>query len=739
MARLLYALGASCFRHRWAVVSGWLLLLIATGVLALVHGGTPTNTFVVPGTEAQSSIELIKTLLPQANAGGATARVAIQAAPEERVTSPAGAAAIAQAVGAIGALDHVASVRSPLDPQNRGISLDGRVAMMVVTYDITSGELTAADRARLDRAVAPLRDAGLVVEIGGTAREEPIPTSPLELVGLVIALVILTATFRAVLVAGLNMLTAILGVGVVTFVIMVTSSVVELHLTAPVLATMIGLAVGIDYALLILSRYRAEIAGAPTRAEAAGRSVATAGSAVVVAGATVLIALASLAVVGIPFLSGMGLAASIAVAIAVLVALTLLPALLGVANGRISPNVVSEATSRGRDGRWIRFVARFPVAVIVVCVGLLGVLALPIGSMATGLPNDETTPPSFGRHKAADILTSGFVAGVNGPLIVCVDLGDSSDPVHASSRIAQRLQALPGVVAVLPPQFDAANDLSIITVIPTTGPSSKATRDLVDRIRDTAPDALADSGARVSVTGDVALAIDTSRKLGDSLPIYLSVVVALTLVLLTVFFRSILVPLIAAAGFLLTVGAALGCATAVIQWGWLADVFSVDQPGPLICVLPILVTGVLYGLAMDYQVFLTTRISEQRRGGATPSTAVTTGYSRSARVIVAAAAIMVAVFGGFAWSQDQIVQALGFTLAVGVLIDAFVVRLTLVPAAILVLGRVAWWLPGRLTRVLPELDLEGSRFDHREATAADVAHVTEVDQKVSRRLGSPDS
>ncbi|WP_433574449.1 MMPL family transporter [Nocardia brasiliensis] len=718
MARLLYNLGASCFRHRWAVVAGWLVLLLVTGLLALLHGGSPTNSFVVPGTEAQSSVELINSRMPQAYAGGATARVAVRATPGARVTDPATAVAIGQAVGVVRALDHVGSVLNPLEPGSPGISLDGRVAMLVVTYDISSGALTAADRHALDGAVAPLRDAGLEVEIGGTAREEPIPTSPLELAGLLVALLILTATFRAVLVAGLNMLTAIAGVGVVTFVIMVTASIVELHLTAPVLATMIGLAVGIDYALLILSRYRAELAHSPTRQDAAGRSVATAGSAVLVAGATVLIALAGLTVVGIPFLSGMGLAASIAVAIAVLVALTLLPALLGVADQRITPNVLPEAASRGRNGRWIRIVARYPVGVIAVCVGLLGVLTLPVVGMATGLPNDETMPPSSGRHQAADILTSGFVAGVNGPLAVAIDLGASPDPTHTTSQFAQQLRGLTGVAAVLPPVFDAAHDLAIITVIPTTGPSSAATRDLVDRIRGTAPEVRAASGARVTVTGDVALAMDTSRKLGAALPIYLSIVVALTLVLLTVFFRSLIVPLIAAAGFLLTVGAALGCATAVIQWGWLADVFSVDQPGPLICVLPILVTGVLYGLAMDYQVFLTTRIGEQQRGGASPAAAVTTGYTHSARVIVAAAAIMVAVFGGFAWAQDQIVQALGFTLAVGVLVDAFVVRLTLVPAAILVFGRAAWWLPDRLRRVLPELDLDGSRFDGAAAGAA---------------------
>ncbi|MFE6921439.1 MMPL family transporter [Nocardia sp. NPDC057663] len=717
MAGMLYKLGALCFRHRWAVTSVWLLLLVAAGFLSLVHGGSPTNTFVVPGTEAQTSIELIKSRFPQANAGSANARVALKSASQDPLTDVPAALAVEQVVGALSALDHVAAVTNPLNPQLPGISDDRQVAIVAVTYDVPSAQLTDHDRTALENAVDPARRAGLITEIGGTAVEEPIPTSPAELIGLAVALVVLGATFRAVIVAGLNMLTAIVGVGIVTFTIAVTSSIVELHTAAPVLATMIGLAVGIDYALLILSRYRAELPESPTNEDAAGRSVATAGSAVLVAGATVLIALASLSVVGIPFLTGMGLAASIAVAIAVLVALTLLPALLGLAQRTITPRTPLESPSRASDRRWIGFIARHPLTIIVVCVGALGVLALPIGSMSTGLPNDETAPPSISRHKAAEILASGFGAGINGPLTVAVDLQTAADPTGATHQIARQLQTLPGVAAILPPLANTTHDLAILTIIPTSGPSSPQTRDLVDTIRATTNETRAMTGAQIAVTGDTAMAIDTSRKLGAALPVYLAIVVALTLVLLTAVFRSVLIPVIAATGFLLTVGAALGCATAVIQWGWLAGVFSVDQPGPLICVLPILVIGVLYGLAMDYQVFLTTRIDEERRKGVSPTSAVTNGYSYGATVIIAAAAIMVAVFGGFAWSEDQIVQAIGFTLAVGVLIDAFVVRLTLVPAVLLVLGRTAWWLPSRMARLLPELDLEGTKFERNPVTS----------------------
>ena len=555
---------------------------------------------------------------------------------------------------------------------------------------------------RSRRPAHQARDAGLTVEIGGDALQAVPETGAGEIVGVVIAAVVLVITFGSLVAAGLPLLTAIIGVGIGISTITALANVLDLGSTTSTLAMMIGLAVGIDYALFIVSRYRAELAEGREREDAAGRAVGTAGSAVVFAGLTVVIALVGLAVVNIPMLSKMGFAAAGTVVIAVLIALTLIPALLGFAGNRVlgrkarKGKPVSDKPNMGT--RWSRFVLRRPVMVLLAGVIGLGAIAIPATSLEMGLPDDGSQPVSTTQRKAYDMLSDGFGPGFNGPLLVVVD-GDRS----AADRTVREIKGMDGVAAVTPPQLNKAGDTAMITVVPKNRPSSVETEDLVHSIRDA-------SGDDVLVTGATAMNIDFSQRMNDALLPYLALVVGLAFLLLMVVFRSVLVPLKAALGFLLSVVAALGAVVAVFQWGWLGSLFGVEQTGPIMSMMPIFMVGVVFGLAMDYEVFLVTRMREAYVHGERPGEAIVTGFKHGARVVTAAAVIMMAVFSGFIGSSEQMIKMIGFGLAIAVFFDAFVVRMAIVPAVLALLGHKAWWLPRWLDRVLPNVDVEGEKL-----------------------------
>jgi RND superfamily putative drug exporter len=475
---------------------------------------------------------------------------------------------------------------------------------------------------------------------------------------------------------------------------------------------MLGIAVAIDYALFIVSRFRHEVALGRSDVEAAGRAVGTAGSAVTFAGLTVVIALGALAVVNIPVLTQMGLAASGAVVVAVLIALTLLPALLGFAGRRVlSGRTVGTGATMGR--RWALLVTRRPVLTIVAAVLGLGIVAVPVLDMRLGLPGDNMAGPQTTQRKAYDLLTDGFGPGFNGPLLVVVDAAGSADPAGAAAAAAARMTRLPGVDTVSPPVFNPAGDTAILQVVPATAPDAAQTTDLVHAIRALPP---AD-GARLAVTGTTAVNIDMSAKMGSALGPYLAVIVVLAFLLLALLFRSLLVPLKAIGGFLLSVAATFGAVVAVFQWGWLAGLFGVEQTGPVVSLLPVILIGIVFGLAMDYEVFLVSRMREEHVHGASPKDAVVNGFSHGARVVTAAAIIMISVFSGFIFSPEAMIKSIGFALAAAILFDAFVVRMTLVPAVMTLLGHRAWALPGRLDRLLPDVDVEGTRLREAPATA----------------------
>lgn len=440
----------------------------------------------------------------------------------------------------------------------------------------------------------------------------------------------------------------------------------------------------------------------------------------VFAGLTVVIALAGLSVIGIKVLSDIGLGAAFAVVVAVVIALTLLPAMLGFAGPRIATGKLKSRRMRAIESgerepmgvRWSRFVLRNPVKILGASVAGLLLLAIPALSLQLGMPGDESASPGSTQRTAYDTVTDGFGPGYNGPLTVVVDARGSDDPKAAANDAVTLLDGLPDVASVSPATFNQAGDVALIRAVPGSSPASEQTVDLVSEIRDRGPQLQDDTGAELMVTGTTALNIDISDKLNDALIPYLCVVVGLALVLLMLVFRSILVPIKAAAGFLLSVLATLGVVVAVFQWGWLADLFGVEQTGPIVSVLPIFLVGVVFGLAMDYQVFLVTRMREEYVHGAEAREAVVAGFRHGARVVTAAAVIMISVFAGFILSDEAMIKSIGLGLAAAVFLDAFVVRMTIVPAVMALLGRRAWSLPGRLDRLLPDVDVEGEKLRH---------------------------
>lgn len=718
MATFLYRLGRLAFRRRWRVLLAWVAVLVAAGIGISSVSGSTTDDFTLPGTQSQRAIDLLEAEFPQASASGATARVVVEAPDGEKLTSAAHKAQVEALVDELRTAPQVASVA---DPFSSGlVSASGGVAYAQVTYAVPQAEITTAASDALREVVRQGAEAGLAVSLGGNAVLDEGESNAAELIGLLVAAFVLVITFGSLVAAGLPLLSAIVGVGIALCGITVASSFVDMASNAQTLALMLGLAVAIDYALFIVSRYRSELLRGHRPEEAAGRALGTAGSAVVFAGLTVIIALVGLSVIGIAMLTTMGLAAAFAITIAVLVALTLLPALLGftgtrVANGRLTTRRM-RAAERGRRTtmgvRWGRFVTRHPWKTLLVSVVGLGVLALPALSLRLTLPDDSMAAPGSTQRMAYDTLSKGFGPGFSGPLTVVVDARSSDDPEAAAKDTTALLDGLADVATVRPPVFNQAGDVALITAVPGSSPTSQATVDLVADIRERGTATEDDSGAQVMVTGTTALNIDVSAKLGEAMVPYLAIVVGLALILLLLVFRSLLVPLKAALGFLLSVVATLGVLVAVFQWGWLKDVFGVDETAPIVSLLPILLIGVVFGLAMDYEVFLVSGMREAYVHGASPTEAIVTGFRHGARVVTAAAVIMISVFAGFLLDDVALVKSIGMGLAVAVLFDAFVVRMTIVPAVMTLLGDRAWSLPAWLDRILPNVDVEGEKLRH---------------------------
>ncbi|MGC9379101.1 MMPL family transporter [Streptomyces sp. MH13] len=729
MATFLYRLGRAAFRRRWLVTLLWAVVLGGVGLGAVkAPAAGDDGTSFMPGIEAQKAFDLIGERFPGSDANGADARIVFIAPDGEKVTADDHRAAIDELVSTAAEGPQVDNAVSPF--KAGAVSEDGSTAYATVTYKVKAGDLTDAGKDGLEKAIGEARASGLTVEVGGTAlASQPAAGGSAEAIGIALAAVVLLITFGSLAAAGLPLLTAVIGVGVSMCAILALGSALGLSMTTGTLASMLGLAVGIDYALFVVSRYREERANGRDPREAAGLAVGTAGSAVVFAGLTVIIALAGLSVVGVPMLTKMGLCAAGAVAIGVLVALTLVPALLGTWPDAVLSRKVRKAGKRSTAARrpagakdnggtrWARFVMRRPVAVLLLGVTGLGALALPATQLEMGMPGAEAKPTSTTERRAYDALADGFGAGFNGPLTIVADVRGAGDPKAAATTIAEQIKDTEGVVSVTPPQFNEAGDAALFSAVPATGPNDEATKDIVRTIRAERPGLESDTGATFEVTGSTAMNIDVAQALQDALVPYLAVIVLLSLLLLLVVFRSVLVPVKAALGFLLSVLASLGTVVAVFQWGWGAELLGVEQTGPIMSLMPIFLVGIVFGLAMDYEVFLVARMREAYVHGERPGQAVVTGFRHSARVVVAAAVIMIAVFSGFVGSGESMIKTIGFGLAVAVLFDAFVVRMAIVPAVLALLGDKAWWLPRWLDRLLPRVDVEGTGLTERSTPA----------------------
>jgi len=670
--------------------------------------GETTSSFSIPGQESTTALERIG---EEFGTGGesATARVVVRAPADQTVTAPQNAAALAELVAELSELPGVASATDPLDPAAPSVSPEQTTAYSTVTYTAAPGEVSPAQQEALLEAVDAARDGGLTVEATGEATQEaPHVGGPSEAIGVVIALVVLAVTYGTLAVAGMNLLAALIGVGIGVLGVTIATGFTELSSTTPTLAAMLGLAVGIDYTLFIVTRHRQELRRGSDVGTAIATAVGTAGSAVVTAGLTVVIALAGLSVVGIPFLTQMGVAAALTIVVSVLVALTLVPAVLSYLGLRALPRTQRGGTAagvpagRGLIAGWATGVTHRRIGSVLLSVAVLGAIAVPFFSMQTTLvqtPAEDST-----QARAETLLAEGFGEGFGGPITVLFE-GDRA--AEAAGQAAGTVGGLDDVALVTRPVPNADDTAALLTVIPESGPTDPATEQLVADLR---AELAGLDGVEASVTGATAVSVDVATSLDEALPVYLALVVGLALVLLVLVFRSLLVPLVGVLGFLLTIGASLGATVAVFQWGWLADAVNLDTTGPLISLTPILVIGILFGLAMDYQIFLVSRMHEAHSHGAPPLEAIRTGFRQAAPVVVAAALIMFSVFAGFVPAGEATIKSIAFALAAGILVDAFVVRMVLVPATLALLGERAWWLP-RWLRWLPVLDVEGAALE----------------------------
>ena len=721
MSRALHRLGRFSVRHRRLVVVAWLLAVGLLWLAVASAGGSYSGDFRIPGAESQRATDLLEERFPQV--AGATAQVVVHT-PEGDLTAGEEARALADLVERVGELPHVLMA---LDPAVTGlVSPDGRTAIVRVQYDGEPRELGEEAYHQLEEAVGPTRDAGLQVELGGVLPSfaVQVETGAAELAGVLGAVVILLVAFGSVVAMGLPVGIALFGLAGGTALLMLMRLVLDMPAESGTLATMIGLGVGIDYALFVVTRHRAELQRGLTVADAAGRANATAGQAVVFAGGTVVIAICGLALAGIPAVTAMGLASAVVVAVMVLASITLLPALLGVAGLRLlhaslprsrrvdpaAPVALDTGPAR-RSGwqRWGDHVTRHPWPWLVAGTLALLLAAAPALSMRLGQTDAGTDPRGTTTRAAYDLTAEAFGDGYNGPLLVAVELDGGEGDAAALQALAEAVAADPAVEVAYPPQLSESGDAALLMVVPTGAPQSEETSDLVHRLRDeVVPAALDGTGVEAHVGGQTAVFIDLADKVAGRLPVFIAAVVGLSFLLLTAVFRSLAVPLKAAVLNVLSIGAAYGVVVAVFQWGWGRSLIGLDEAVPIVSFVPMFMFAVLFGLSMDYEVFLLSRIREEHLAGRSNTAAVISGISSTARVITSAALIMICVFTGFVFGDQTIVKMFGVGLATAVAVDATVVRIVLVPATMRLLGGANWWLPRWLDRVLPRLDVEGT-------------------------------
>ena len=725
MNAALERLGIWAVRRRWWVIGAWIVILLGLSLGRNLVGGEFVNDYSVPGSESQQGLDRLEADFPAASGYGGqivfkagTGTVADQSA------------AVGTAMKSIGGLPDVISASDPLTvPNTPTVSKDGTIAYGNVSWDVVPTSLDSTYLASMDRAVQPARDAGLTVEYGGGAGQ--IGQAPddrdSEIIGLTCALLLLLIMFASIVAAAIPLVAAIFSVGSGLAVVGLLAALTNLPTTAPTVATLLGLGVAVDYGLFLVARHREQLDHGMPLEQSIGRTVATSGAAIVVAGSTVVVAIHGLYVSGVAFVGALGLASAVVVAVTMLSALTLVPALLAVSGPRVRSRRDRRAEKAHQPqrepdhensafARWGRKVSDQPWPWATASVLVLLVLAIPLLSLRLGQLDAGTDPTSQSSRRAYDLITQGFGPGANGPITVVVDLPAGADPNSVLGGISTTLQQTDGVASVGAPSVSPSGNTGVLTVIPTTAPDAEQTSALVDRLRD---DVLPTTGEQTYLVGTVAGYVDFTEKVAGRMIWLILAVVLLSLILLTVAFRSIVIAVKAAVLNLLSVGAAYGVVIAVFQFGWGSGLLGLDQKVPIPAFVPMLMFAIVFGLSMDYEVFLLSRVHEvwARTGDAHRSVAI--GIGSTARVITTAAAIMVVVFSSFVLDSDPTIKMLAVGMAVAVLIDASLVRMILVPALMAILDRRAWWLPAWLDRIIPDLKLEGAEPEPTEPPAAE--------------------
>ncbi|MGI9051696.1 MAG: MMPL family transporter [Ilumatobacteraceae bacterium] len=711
MSTFLFRLGRSCARHPFRVIGIWLMAAFAVVALQGSAGGEFDDSFRVPGVESQRAADVLHDRFP--SQAGQSARIVLHT-DDGRLDDTDHVPIVDAAREQLSTSHDVANVTDPFTAQSAAISADGQTAYLDVAYSVDKLTVTQFDDATTvaDRA----RAAGVQTEFTGVlaqlAQQEPAS----ELIGVGFAVIVLLVAFGSVVAMGLPILTALIGLFVGASAVGVLSAVMDVPEFSLILCMMVGLGVGIDYALFIVTRHRQHLHAGMSVEDSAGTANATAGQAVLFAGTTVVIAILGLFLAGLPAITAMGVSVALVVTVAMLAAITLLPGLLGLAGTKIDKlsihrkTHVTKPANRTFSGRWANHVGNHPVRYAVASFVALCAIAAPALSMRIGTPDDGNAAADTTQRKAYDLLADGFGAGFNGPIQVVIEIPTPADQV-AVDRVHDALQAETGVAAVTAPLFNAAGDTVLMTANPMTAPQDESTDVLVRHLRaDVLPASVRDTDATALLTGQ-ALVTDLTERITSRLPIFIAAIVAMSFVLLTIVFRSILVPLKAAIMNLLSIAAAYGVIVAVFQWGWGNELIGVEHTMPINPFAPLIMFAILFGLSMDYEVFLLSRVREEYLATGDSHTSVVAGLSSTAKVITSAALIMISVFGAFVLGDDPVGKMFGVGLAVAVLLDATLVRMVLVPATMSLVGRANWWLPAWLDRLLPRLDLEGAPKD----------------------------
>jgi RND superfamily putative drug exporter len=722
----LYAIGRFCSRHHWPVIAAWIVAAVALLAVSHASGTKTSENLTLPGTGSTRATELLEDNLPKQAYGS---NPLVLEAPSGKLTEKRYAGAVAETVKRLEAIPYVNSAVSPLAPAGKSfLSGSGTIGYIPVVLGLGPGEIEEAQAQRILDAAEPSRAAGLRTSVGayvGQQLSKP-ATEISEAIGLAAAVIILLIAFGTATAMMLPIVSAVLGLACALSIIRLLEHVAQVPAVASTLATMIGLGVGIDYALFIVTRHKLQLGEGMELRESIARATATAGGAVVFAGFTVVIALCSLGFAGIPLVTTLGFTAAIAVVVAVTAAATLLPAMLGALGPRIDSLPVKLGSTDPDDRephgwrRWAEAVSVRPWGSAIAALAVLVVLALPIFQLELGQNDISALPKETTSRQAFDALDKGFGPGVSGPLLVASEFGSAAEGKQALPGLQKRIAATADVAAVTEPSFDETGGVAVFTVIPKSEPWADETVTLVEDLRHTViPGALRGTGAHAYVGGQTAGYIDLATQIGEKLPLMIAIVVALSFVVLLLAFRSLLVPIKAAAMNLISVAAAYGVVTAVFQLGWGASLIGLDHSIPIVSFVPLLMFAILFGLSMDYEVFLLTQMKEHFKETGDAKRAVIEGLANTGRVITSAAAIMVCVFTSFVLNGDPVVKEFGIGLAVAIAIDSTLVRCLLVPAVMVLLGARAWWMPRSLGRVLPRISIEGEEyFARRDAELA---------------------